>query len=54
MKTKYPVTLALFQKELLENEEQARNQIKDYPHRPEEITKEILMMELKAVHVTVG
>ena len=24
-----------------ENKEQARNQVKDYPHKPKEVTKEI-------------
>ena len=49
VRTKYTDILALFRKELPENEEQARQLTKDYPHKVDEVTKEILTTKLKAV-----
>ena len=49
VRTKYADILALFRKELPENEEQVRQLTKNYPHKGEEVTKEILMIKLKAV-----
>ena len=49
VRTKYTNSLLLFRRELPENEEQARQLTKDYLHKAEEVTKEILMTKLKAV-----
>ena len=49
VRTKYTDILALFRKELPENEEQARQLTKDYPHKVDEVTKEILTTKQKAV-----
>lgn len=51
VKTKYADILELFRKGLPENEEQARSLAKDYPHKADEVTKEILTTKLKAIRL---
>ena len=51
IKTKYSDILDLFRKELPQNEEQARHLAKDYPHKPDEVSKEVLTSKLKAIRI---
>ena len=51
VKSKYSDILDLFRKELPQNEEQARNSSKDYPHKPDEVSKEVLTSKLKAIRI---
>ena len=49
VKSKYTDILELLKGELPETDEEAGNLVKDYPHRREELTKEILTTKLKAI-----
>ena len=49
VKTKYSDILELFRKELPSNEEEQRNSFKDYRHKPDDVTKDIITTKLKAV-----
>ena len=50
VKSKYTDILELMRKELPANEEEASRIFnKEYPHKPEEVTKEILTTKLKAI-----
>ena len=51
VKSKYSDILDLFRKELPQNEEQARILFKDYPHKPDEVSKEVLTSKLKAIRI---
>lgn len=50
VKSKYADIMELFRKELPASEEEASRLFnKDYPHKPEEVTKENVLTKLKAV-----
>ena len=51
VRTKYSDMLELFVKELPSNDEERKRiqGVKDYPHKPEELTKETLTTKLKAI-----
>ena len=51
VRSKYADIVELFKKELPGDDEQRRRLSKDYPHKPEEIKKEILTTKLKAVRM---
>lgn len=51
VKTKYYDILELFRKELPQSTEQARHLAKDYPHKPDEVSKEVLTSKLKAIRI---
>ena len=51
VKSKYSNILDLFCKELPQNAEQARHLAKDYPHKPDEVSKEVLTSKLKAIRI---
>ena len=51
VKTKYADILELFRKELPKDAEQARRLGKDYPHKPDEISKEVLTSKIKAIRI---
>lgn len=49
VRSKYGDILELFRGELPATDEEARELMKDYPHRKDEVTKEILTAKLKAI-----
>ena len=51
VRSKYADIVELFKKELPTDDEQRRRLSKDYPHKPEEIRKQILSTKLKAVRM---
>ena len=51
VKTKYADILELFRKELPEDAEQARCLSKDYPHKLDELSKEVLTSKIKAIRI---
>ena len=51
VKTKYADILDLFRKELPQNDVEARRLAKDYPHKSNEVSKEILTSKLKAIRI---
>ena len=49
VRSKYVDILELFKNELPASEEEARETVKDYPHKRDEVTKEVLTAKLKTI-----